>query len=188
MDRGSCTRGGSQNDCYATLVEILNNLNQLNSIEYSGATTVLTLLPTIGVMFGAPTSEIWMMFMIIPFGGWLTMLVSFGGTMMPIRVEDYEREIAKDTTVIIRDGAWNKLEEGERLERRQAVQKKIRARLSRKKGQDVPKRLIAIGLFATFILLCGAQVAMGIVEQGGVLQWWCSCNWWMHLWYILGRF
>jgi hypothetical protein len=36
-------------------------------------------------------------------------------------------------------------------------------------------------------LLCGAQIAMALVEQGGVLQWWCSCNWWMHLWYILGE-
>jgi hypothetical protein len=33
-------------------------------------------------------------------------------------------------TVLIRDGEWNKLDEGERIERRQSIQTKIRARLS----------------------------------------------------------
>jgi hypothetical protein len=179
---GSCTQQRSSTDCYIRLVEMPSSLNSLNDVEHSGATTVLTLLPTIDALFGTPTSEIWTMFMIIPFGGWLTMLVSFGGTMMPIKVEDYERAIAKDTTIAIRNGDWNELTDDERLTRRQSVQKRIRDRLSRKYPQDVPKRLVALGLHATIILWCGAQVSMGIVEQGGVLQWWCSCNWYMHLW------
>jgi hypothetical protein len=33
--------------------------------------------------------------------------------MMPVKVEDYERAITIDTTVVIRNGDGNKLSEGE---------------------------------------------------------------------------
>jgi len=184
LERGTCTRRGSSADCYATLVAILSHLNPLHQAEYSGATTLLTLLPTIGALFGAPTTEIWTMLMIVPFGGWIALLVSFGGTMMPVRVEDYELDKVKGSSIVIRDGESSKLEEGERIEQRHAILRKIRARLSQQKGEKIPKGLLATGLLAMMALLFAAQAAMAIVEQGAVLQWWCSCNWWMHLWYI----
>jgi hypothetical protein len=184
---GSCTRQGSAGDCYATLINTLTNVNPLRQVEYSGAATVLTLLPTIGALFGAPTTEIWTMLMIIPFGGWIALLVSFGGTMMPVKVEDYELANAKESSIVIRDGKESKLEVGERIQRRQSVLRKIRARLSQQKGDKIPKRLLASGLLFMTALLIGAQAAMAIVEQGAVLQWWCSCNWWMHLWYLLSQ-
>jgi hypothetical protein len=39
-----------------------------------------------------------------------------------------------------------------------------------------------------FCFVLRAEVALGIVEQVGLLQWWCKSNWWMHLWYILVHF
>lgn len=37
------------------------------------------------------------------------------------------------------------------------------------------------------VLSFGAQAAMIVVEQGGVIPWWCVSRWWMHLWYVLGK-
>jgi hypothetical protein len=86
--------------------------------------------------------------------------------MMPVLVEDYGRANARDTTGVIRDGEWNELEEGGELKE---------GKLSRT-GFELDF-LMPVALFTTFMLFCVAQVAIGIVEPGAFLQWWCTCNW-----------
>jgi hypothetical protein len=36
------------------------------------------------------------------------------------------------------------------------------------------------------VLLACAHAAMAIVERGALLPWWCTSEWWMHLWYLMG--
>lgn len=55
----------------------------------------MALLPTVGALLGAPTSEIWQLLTIVPFGGVLAMSISFGGAILPVRVEDYEPILGK---------------------------------------------------------------------------------------------
>lgn len=185
ISRGVCVRRVSSGNCYASLQAVLEQLIALRQAEYSGATTLLTLLPTVGVLLGAPTTEIWMMLMIVPFGGWLTMLVSFGGSMMPTRIEDYATA-SGGRTVVIRDGTTG-LSEVDFATKRQEIEDTIRRRLSVVNPQSIPKVGIASGLGAVVLLWTGAQAAMAIIEAGAVLQFVCTSVWWFHLWYILGQ-
>jgi len=194
MGRGICVR--SQHDglsCYERLEKVLGNLNEIRRAEYGGAAGVLSLLPTIGALLGAPTNEIWKLMSIIPFGGGLAMMLSFGGAIMPVKVEDYEhvinkKNIAIGSTISLRHlhmpGQGPQATTEEKL--RQLVDR-VRQRLDQRESKRLPKKYLFMGLTGMGLLLIGAQAAMSIVEQGGVIAWFCFSNWWMHLWYGLGR-
>ncbi|KAI4246118.1 MAG: hypothetical protein L6R40_002070 [Gallowayella cf. fulva] len=193
MSRGVCVRSHS-NDlaCYTTLEATLKNLNELRVGEYTGAASVLALLPTIGALLGAPTTEIWRLLTVVPFGGGLAMLLSFGGAILPVRVEDYGKDLSSHKVSFPSKGA--KGTKGAKTSNRQhihdetydelnAVVEKIKARMRQDQTQRLPKGHLLVGLLAMVVLFVGAQAAMTITEQGGVLPWWCTSRWWMHLWY-----
>jgi len=85
--------------CDTILAPILLTLHPLRQAEYSGAASVLSLLPTISALFGPPTGEIWRLKSIVPFGVFLAMTLSFGGVLMPSNVEDYENTVAMRNTL-----------------------------------------------------------------------------------------
>lgn len=180
--------------CYKRLEKVLGNLNEICKTEYSGAAGVLSLLPTIGALLGAPTNEIWKLKWIIPFGGGLAMMLSFGGAIMTVRVEDYEHVINKKNIAIGSKISLRNLhmpgqgpqETTAEKKLRQLVER-VRQRLDQRESARLPKKYLFVGRTGMGILLIGAQAAMSIVEQGGVLAWVCFSNWWMHLWYALGR-
>ena len=192
VTRGGCIREKHQQNCTAILEHILENLTQLRAAEYASAASVLSLLPTIGALFGPPTSEIWRLKSIVPFGGWMAMTLSFGGALMPVRVEDYEEVVAKDNTAI---GSIITLRQNFRRIQKDApniddrileLKQTIRQRLERPESIRLPKNTLYFGLFIMFILFAMAQAAMGVVEQGGVINFYCEGRWWMHMWYFLG--
>ncbi|KAL8912226.1 MAG: hypothetical protein Q9171_002740 [Xanthocarpia ochracea] len=188
MGRGVCIRSKSQDRlCYETLEATLGNLNQLRIGEYTGAASVLALLPTIGALLGAPTTEIWRLLTVVPFGGGLAMLLSFGGAILPVRVDDYVKDLSSAKVTFqaklatgndphIHDDTYAELD---------TVVEKIETRMRQDQSQRLPKGHLWIGLLAMVSLFIAAQVAMIIIEQGGVLPWWCTSRWWMHLWYFL---
>lgn len=96
INRGVALRyNGDDQLCYNSLIATLGSIINIRLAEYSGVAGVLSLLPAIGALLGAPTNEIWRLWTVIPFGGVLTMLLSFGGAILPIKIEDYERDIRK---------------------------------------------------------------------------------------------
>ncbi|KAL9615812.1 MAG: hypothetical protein Q9160_009240 [Pyrenula sp. 1 TL-2023] len=99
LRRGICLKKAGKL-CNKKLLPILQNLNSIRAAEYSAAATVLSLLPTIGALLGAPTNEIWRLMTILPFGGGLMMTMSFGGAIMHVRVEEYEQMMTKRSAVI----------------------------------------------------------------------------------------
>ncbi|KAH7312528.1 hypothetical protein B0I35DRAFT_437225 [Stachybotrys elegans] len=189
ISRGSCVR--AQPECTLVLDQIIDRLVGSRGGEYSGASSVLALLPTIGALLGAPTYEIWRLLTIVPLGGVISMGLSFGSAIMPIRVEDYEpapnREVSTSSSF--------------RLERRKGMSKedqvrgteelvtKLLDKLDRKLSQDksikARKLHIGLGLGCMFVLLMGAHTAMAIIEVGAVLSWWCWNPVWMHMWYFM---
>ena len=145
-------------------------------------------LPTIGALLGAPTTEIWRLLTVVPLGGGLAMLLSFGGAILPVRVEDYAKDLSSaKVTFRPKTGRHdhNDIPEETKGELRTVVDK-IESRLRQDQTQRLPKGHLVIGLLAMVALFIGAQAAMIIIEQGGVLPWWCTSRWWMHLWYGLG--
>lgn len=195
IQRGICLRAGNVNElCMSRLETTLANLSKLQAAEYNGATGVLVLLPTIGVLLGAPTTEIWRLWTVMPFGGGLAIALSFGGAILPVRVEDYEKDLNNDKTapgnvVSLRARGGKAPEHNEEATRAKVDQlvEKIEARMRQDDSQRLPRGHLISGLCGMGLLFVGAQAAMGIVEQGGVLPWWCVSRWWMHLWYLLGK-
>ncbi|KAL9636216.1 MAG: hypothetical protein Q9164_002957 [Protoblastenia rupestris] len=68
------------------------------------------------------------------------------------------------------------------------VMEKILARMRQDDSQQLAKGHLWVGLLGMIVLSAGAQAAMIVVEQGGVIPWWCVSRWWMHLWYFLVTF
>ena len=183
--------GGNDEECYDSLIATLASILNIRAAEYNGSAGVLSLLPTIGALLGAPTNEIWRLWTVVPFGGVLTMLLSFGGAILPIKIEDYERDIAKGNGLIGSIVSFRTSMHGAAQlgleEKMDLLGQKLRKRV----GQKIPRPnfngTLTMGLMGMASLLLGAHAAMAMVEQGGILPWYCTCRWWMHMWYILGR-
>lgn len=194
VSRGSCIRSmPNKTLCEDTLGGILYNLHKLREAEYAGAASVLSLLPTTGALFGPPTSEIWRLKSIVPFGGFLAMTLSFGGALMPVRVEDYEEPVSKQNTAIGSIISLRKQLRGSHKDGRTIDEKllelgnRVRERIDQHESLRLPKTYLFVGLFGMVMLFAMAQAAMAVVEHGGFINWWCQFGWWMHLWYLLGK-
>ncbi|ERF76000.1 hypothetical protein EPUS_08254 [Endocarpon pusillum Z07020] len=191
VTRGGCIRERGHRECSRILEAILDSLAKIREAEYASAASVLSLLPTIGALFGPPTSEIWRLKSIVPFGGALAMSLSFGGALMPVNVEDYENAVAKGNTAIGSIISLRRHPPGSQKdvpnidERLQELSNKIRERIDRLESVRPPKKTLILGLVVMFILFSMAQAAMAVVEQGGVINFLCSARYWMHMWYFL---
>ncbi len=195
IQRGICLRADNVPEmCYQNLETALRKLSGIRAAEYSGAAGVLALLPTIGALLGAPTTEIWRLWTVVPFGGGLAMTLSFGGAILPVRVEDYENDLNNNRTTLgsvvsLRARRGKALERHEE-ETRATIDKlveKIEARMRQDDSQKLPRGHLIFGLCGMVVLFIGAQAAMVIIEQGGILPWLCVSRYWMHLWYVMGK-
>ena len=161
VTRGDCIRKFDGGKCYPILTGILDILHSVRQAEYSGAASVLSLLPTIGALFGPPTSEIWRLKSIVPFGGYLAMSLSFGGVLMPSHVEDYENTVSMRNTAIgsilsLRRQLPGSQKSGQPMdEKLQLLADKIRERIDQHHSVRLPRRTLFIGLFACHDRLCG---------------------------------
>lgn len=194
VSRGICVRSDTfENTCYESFDIALKNLDSLRVAEYAGAASVLALLPTIGALLGAPTSEIWRLLTVVPFGGGLAMTLSFGGAILPVRVEDYENDLNRHKIAIDRSDSLGA--EGSRQSEDghndicaglDPVMEKIVVRMRQDESLQLARGHLWVGLLGMIVLSFGTQAAMIVVEQGGVIPWWCVSRYWMHLWYFLG--
>jgi hypothetical protein len=196
MQRGICIRAkGGDGICYQTLLDVLNNLVELRKAEYGGAAGVLALLPTINAILGAPTNEVWTLLTILPFGGALAMLLSFGGAIMPVRVEDYEQAMRKRniaigsiTSVVSFRSSNGEADQPDLEDKLSELHSSVLSCMARKKPLRIHRLSLSAGLLGMTLLFIGSQAAMTVVEQGGILPWWCSSRWWMHMWYFMGMY
>lgn len=193
LQRGVCVRAKNRDAiCYATLTHVLDNLISIRAAEYNGSAGVLSLLPTIGALLGAPTNEIWRLLTIVPFGGSLATLLSFGGAILPTKIEDYENSINSGNKSIgsiislrlgTTDGKQRSDVEKEETELKvtQLVER-IEKRMQQSESQHISKTYLWVGFFGMILLFIASQAAMILIEQGGILPWWCVSRWWMHFW------
>ncbi|KAL8833476.1 MAG: hypothetical protein Q9170_004250 [Blastenia crenularia] len=160
MSRGICVRADSVDAlCYSTLEATLENLNNLRSGEYNGAAGVLALLPTIGALLGAPTTEIWRLLTVVPFGGGIAMALSFGSAILPVRVEDYETDWNDDEltlgSIVTLRRKRGKPKENMELETSRKLNRlveKIRSRMRQDESLRLRKDYLAFGLVGMALL------------------------------------
>ena len=177
VDRGICVHTSGIQECYGVLETILSNLNNLRSAEFTGAAGVLALLPTIGALLGAPTSEIWRLFTVLPYGGVLAMFLSFGGAIMPVDANEYEqltqRNSAIGSIVSFRKGTT---QPGDTEEKLVKLREKVKNRIDQDDSQKVTRwNRLPFGVLGMVVLLAGAHFGMAIVEQGSVNYWCIPC-------------
>lgn len=200
ISRGLCVRQSNNDDrCYRTLDHILKDgLNEIRKSEYAGAAGVMALLPTIGALLGAPTNEIWRLMTMVPFGGVLATAMSFGGAILPRSVKDYESDFMKQEINTSRPQGPGRTDSNTpfidnpspgdtaMMKRGRRLMHQVEKRLRPTEYKPIPTKYIWSGLIGMIILLAGSHVAMGIVEQGAILPWWCLSRWWIHMWYGMG--
>lgn len=193
LNRGICVHSAvTDEQCSLLLEATLGALDQRHSVEYNAASSILALLPTIGALFGTPNSEIWMLSTIFPIGGVLAMLLSFGGSIMPSKVEEYESALAAQSVSI---GKEDKNHRGDRpsqkspgISKGEILKDQILRQMSSKTRTRLPRLRAFLSLLAMYVLFAGAQAAMVIVILGSVYSTGCTITWWLHIWYIIGKF
>jgi hypothetical protein len=127
---------------------------------------------------------------ILPFGGALATCLSFGGTIMPVRVEDYEQSMKKRNIAIgsiVSFRLANKDSESTLDQKLDDLDDKVRDRIDRPLATKPRQFFLSIGLIGMSLLFVGSQAAMTVIEQGGIIPWWCASRWWMHMWYFMGK-
>lgn len=82
---------GNEAFCIGNLSIALNGVGAAYQAGSSGATTLLTLLPTAGALIGTPAKELWVLYKLVPLAGVLSMMLSLGGNIVPTQVNEYER-------------------------------------------------------------------------------------------------
>ena len=195
INRGICVRsGGNATICDQALQVSFGNLDDNRKALYAAAANLLALLPTIGALLGAPSTETWRLATVIPFGGFLAMTLSFGSSILPIHLDDYRNDPYGNTMTNREIDASHYAPSGHLGAAPKGingyfdqVMDKILARVRQNESQRLARGHIWIGLLGMMVLSAGAQVAMVITEQGGVLAWYCISRYWFHLWYLLGE-
>ena len=187
-DQGKCVKSANSSaQCSATLAYVLDNLDSLHQAEYSAAATILTLIPTIGALFGTPNSEIWVLLKLLPIGGFLAMFLSFGGTLMPRSLEDFRAEHGKESEKG-RVGAETAgdVDRARVQGQLDLLARKIKTKVRGNIGMALPLTKIVAALLGMIVLLASVMAGIAIVAIGAVYVTWCTATWWFHLWYLVG--
>ena len=76
LNRGHCIRTlANQGGCQSNLEPVLEGLIFIDAQKYGTSASTLGLLPTIGALFGTPTSEIWTLLTVLPVRSSLAILL-----------------------------------------------------------------------------------------------------------------
>ncbi|MBE3040981.1 hypothetical protein IMZ48_00005 [Candidatus Bathyarchaeota archaeon] len=181
--RGNCVHAATSDDMCSDILEAtLEAMNQRHQVEYNAASSMLALLPTIGALFGAPTVEIWMLSTILPIGGVLAMLLSFGSSIMPSKSGEYETALARTTP----NAPSGSSDRGKLRPDADAVKEIVLRHLNSREQLALPRVTVMFGLAAMALLFGAAQAGMVVVVIGSVYASWCRSQWWLHLWYLVG--
>ena len=190
ISRGRCVRSQpGYIACQANLRGVLQSLDYLQASEFSASASTLTLLPTIGALFGTPTSDTWTLFTIIPFGGSLATLLSSGSAILPSRIEDFHSSLARQSTETFTVGDTRDYHgdsdatTSDKL--RSNLAEKIRKRIEQQQSDPLPIWNLTLGLVGMIFLLAGVQAGIAIIEVGSVYYGWCTSFFWMHGWYFV---
>ena len=190
ISRGKCIRSqAGYIACQANLRGVLQSLDYLQASEFSASASTLALLPTIGALFGTPTSDTWTLFTIIPFGGSLATLLSSGSAILPSRIEDFHSSLARQSTETFTVGDTRDYHgdsdatTSEKL--RSNLAEKIRKRIEQQQSNQLPILNLTLGLVGMIFLLAGVQAGIAIIEVGSVYYGWCTSYFWMHGWYLI---
>lgn len=188
IQRGSCihyTEGFEA--CRNSLQFTLDSLDSLHAAEYSAGATILTLLPTLGALFGTTTSDIWILLQALPFGGVMALLLSLGGSMMPAKLGAYQDNTttASSSERSGQAGAHgNEARASSASDPLDRLSKRVADQVQASQRKELSLLKVLTTLFVMIVLLSGSLAGMGIIEYGAIYMTWCTSLWWFHAWFI----
>ncbi|KAI0437988.1 hypothetical protein F4803DRAFT_555448 [Xylaria telfairii] len=172
--------------CDENLSYYLSLLGGIAQADYNGASSALTLLPTIGALLGAPARELWILYKLVPLAGVLSMLLSFGGNIVPNEYNEYEREGYSYDGIISstgtkRDGEATlaPIKEMDELTFAQCV----KARADNPLGSSALTKAF-IGMSTQLVWIALIIFACVYTGTGAIIVWWCKAQNWMLAWYF----
>lgn len=179
---------GSPIYCSGNLSIALTQVGAAHQASASGSTTLLTLLPTAGALIGAPAKELWVLYKLVPLAGFLSSVLSLGGSIVPHQVSDYtsleDFSYSGMPTNNAVDGlmkrrpsgrTWTDSSEPEPqlIAEHFADQVYARAMDSRGSSKLMKISLGILGLSACVLLICGACY---MLSAGSIVVWWCTVS------------
>lgn len=161
--------------CVGNLSVALQDVGAAYAAGSSGASGLLTLIPTAGALIGAPARELWVLYKLMPIAGLLSMTISLGGNIVPREVTDFERVDTFSYQGFVatadhqtRDPVLKSTGETEA----EHFASEVHSRALEFRGK---KNFFAIWIGITlqvFWLSC-ILVACWFLESGTVVTWWC---------------
>ena len=164
------------------------NVDSLHQVEYGASASVLTLLPTIGALFGSPTSEMWALLKVCPPAWCLALWLSFGGSLLPTHSQDYVNVFRKQglsafhasSESLNRDDNEVAFGPDSRIHTlHQRISDGMKPIKRRRLGFLRTPALLSASMVAQFILVAAVMAGMAIVEQGAVYTTACTITFWM---------
>jgi hypothetical protein len=181
-ERATQIRGsGNQQFCVGNLSLALGGLGAAYQAGAAGGTTLLTLLPTAGALIGAPSKELWVLYKLMPVAGILSMLLSIGGNIVPMEVNQYERldsfsyagmvgSLPEEKVTIPTDASSQ-----QGLTEADSFANEVHARALDSTGSN-KSGVIAAGIALQLFWLGCILTACWFIQSGSIIVWWCTVS------------
>ncbi len=155
----------------------------------ASSNTLLSLIPTAGVLIGAPARELWVLYKLCPLAGILSILLSLGGNIVPVEVNDYKNigDFTYQGMVPVADASFPPRENETGGSTGKSEAEKFADEVAQRAKKDWgvrPTRSIAGGMILQAVAIGTILVACWFLESGSVLVWWCESQCWMFVWYM----
>ncbi|KAH8886644.1 hypothetical protein GQ53DRAFT_341669 [Thozetella sp. PMI_491] len=186
VDRAQQIRSSGQRDYCVGNLSVALNVGAAYSAGMAGANTILSLIPTASVLIGAPAKELWVLFKLCPLAGILSILLSLGGNIVPMEVNDYEN-IDKFQYQGMMPSAHDHVDDsgdaGEGKTEAELFANQVLQRARSHTGGR-PISSIVLGMLFQCCAIAAILVACWFLESGAILVWWCESGYWMFVWYL----
>ena len=199
---------GSPEFCVGNLSLALSGLGAAYQAGSAGATTLLTLVPTAGALIGAPAKELWVLYKLMPVAGVLSMLLSLGGNIVPMEVNQYERldsfsyagmvgSLPEERPTVPTDASS---QQGKT--EAEVFADEVHARALDSSGSN-KSGVITAGIILQLFWLGCILTACWFIQSGSIIVWWCTVSClcarvsqsrvladttqmkpWMYFWYV----
>ncbi len=189
VERASQIRSsGNRGFCIGNL-SIALAVGNAYAFGMASSNTLLSLIPTAGVLIGAPARELWVLYKLCPLAGILSILLSLGGNIVPVEVNDYKNigDFTYQGMVPVADASFPPRENETGGSTGKSEAEKFADEVAQRAKKDWgvrPTRSIAGGMILQAVAIGTILVACWFLESGSVLVWWCESQCWMFVWYM----
>jgi hypothetical protein len=182
---------GKRFDCVGNLSVALN-VGQAYSSGMASANTLLSLIPTAGVLIGAPAKELWVLYKLCPLAGVLSNMLALGGSIVPREVGEYEKisDFQYQGLVAVEDKNDDNTEDGQATDMKnpagtvkvvadgaEKFAQEVYERAHRRFGHGTRPTLAMFGFMFAQLSAIGMIIGACFFLQGGaVLVWWCEVS------------